>query len=197
MLTNFKTFLYFCSLYIFGFIAYLAAVLSCQIHRALGHSEPINHRLWAKFDDHCRFQIGFLRKCWRWLGIHPNWVFLCEGTCSCDKVVGRVEERRGPQAMVKTRNRFALEIHYGCCYNHCKYCCHYHPHLCTGIIFFFPASSVVASLYEGKLDWEPWKYVISHVFKILKEKIWENKPRRLSERKIKIAQIKQDLKYCN
>ena len=35
---------------------------------------------------------------------------LCEGTCSCDKVVGRGEERRGPQAMVKTRNRFALEI---------------------------------------------------------------------------------------
>ena len=32
------------------------------------------------------------------------------------------------------------------------------------------------------------------VSKILKEKIWENKPRRMSERKIKIAQIKQDLR---
>jgi len=32
------------------------------------------------------------------------------GTCSCDKVVGRGEERRGPQAMVKTRNRFALGL---------------------------------------------------------------------------------------
>ena len=91
----------------------------------------------------------------------PNWVLekmltmiedsfklgvLCEGTCSCDKEVGRAEERRGPQAMVKTRNRFALEIHYGCCYHHCEYCYHYYPYLCTGIIFFFPASSVVASL---------------------------------------------------
>ena len=93
MLTNFKTFLYFCSLYIFGFIDYLATILSCQIHRALGHSEPINHRLWAKFDDHCRFQIRFLRKCWRWLRIHSNWVFYVKAPVLVIKWWGG--ERRG------------------------------------------------------------------------------------------------------
>ena len=47
-------------------------------------------------------------------------------------------ERRGPQAMVKTRNRFALEIHYGCDYHHCNYCYHYNAFANEISFLFFP-----------------------------------------------------------
>ena len=72
-------------LWFLGLLAYLSTVMPRQIHCALGHSEPINHQLWADSN-----------KIWR---------FAQKKTCSCGRAGGTAEGRRDPQEMVTTQNR--------------------------------------------------------------------------------------------
>ena len=123
-----------------------------------------------------------------WENVDDDWGFIQIGCFYVKEPVLVIKwwggQRRGGVLRRWWRLEIALRWKFIMDVDHYKYCYRYYPYLCTGIIFFFPASSVVASLYEGKLDWEPWKYVISHVFKILKEKIWgKNQEECMKEKK--------------